>query len=282
MTNNKNLHIFEDFAVNRKRHLKKIFRISLDGQYANKYDIYLTSLKFKLLQYTIANNQLRKGNFMATQKQIKANRKNAQKSTGPKTDEGKAAVSQNAVKHGLFAQSVIYGENQAEYEAFHDNFLADHAPVVAMELFLAERAANLAWRLKRAERMQNEVIEDMIGRKVTTNPARRARESYYYNQGRRPDEPGVDLDDLPLGRIATIDFGYCRVLDRMLMYERRIENSLHKTLRELERRQLIRQFKQQEAEQELSRQETNQLAENNSDLKKRNISLRCHSWWKVW
>ncbi len=217
-------------------------------------------------RFTVTNYE--RENPMATQKQIKANRKNAQKSTGPKTDQGKAAVSQNAVKHGLFTESVIYGENQAEYEVFHENFLVEYAPVGAMELFLAERAVNLAWRLKRAERMQNEVIEDMIGRKVTTNPARRARESYYYNQGRRPDEPGVDLDDLPLGRIATIDFRYCRVLDRMLMYERRIENSLHKTLRELERRQLIRQFKQQEAEQELSRQETNQLAENNSDLKK--------------
>ena len=155
---------------------------------------------------------------MSTKKQIEANRQNAQKSTRPKTAEGKATVSQNAVKHGLFAQSVIYGENQAEYEAFHDNFFAEHAPVGAMELFLAERAANLAWRLKRAERMQNEVIEDMIGRKVTNNPARRARECYYYNQGRRPDEPGIDLDELPLGRIATNDFAYCRVLDRMLIY----------------------------------------------------------------
>ena len=113
---------------------------------------------------------------MSTQNQIDANRKNAQKSAWPKTDEGKAAVSQNAVKRGLFTESVIYSENQAEYEVFHENFLVEYAPVGAMELFLAERAANLAWRLKRAERMQNEVIEDMIGRKVTTNPARRARE----------------------------------------------------------------------------------------------------------
>ena len=205
---------------------------------------------------------------MATQKQIKANRKNAQKSTGPKTDQGKAVVSQNAVKHGLFTESVIYGENQAEYEVFHENFLVEYAPVGAMELFLAERAVNLAWRLKRAERIQNEVIEDMIGRKVTTNPARRARESYYYNQGRRPDEPGVDLYELPLGRIATNDFAYCRVIDRMLMYERRIENSLHKTMRELEKLQLIRQYQQQEAEQEQLTQEPGRSAEKNGVLKK--------------
>jgi hypothetical protein len=182
---------------------------------------------------------------MATQKQTKANRTNAQKSTGPKTAEGKATVSQNAVKHGLFAQSVIYGENEGDYEAFHEKFFAKLDPVGAVELFLAERAANLAWRLKRAERMQNQVIEDMIGRLVTTNPARRRREDYYYNQGRRPDEPGVDLDELPLGRIANSDWSCNRVLDRMLMYERRIENSFHKTMHELERQKLIRQVEQQ-------------------------------------
>jgi hypothetical protein len=212
---------------------------------------------------------------MSTEKQTKANRQNAQKSTGPKTDQGKAAVSQNAVKHGLFAQSVIYGENEADYEAFHSKMFAEIDPVGAVELMLAERAANLAWRLKRAERMQNEVIEDMIGRKVTSNPARRARESYYVNQGIYRGDPRMDLDDLPLGRIATSDWSCNRVLDRMLMYERRIENSMMKTMRELERRQLIRQFQQQEAEQELPRQEPNQfrLAPNTAgglitDLKK--------------
>ncbi|MBN2592021.1 MAG: hypothetical protein JXA81_00835, partial [Sedimentisphaerales bacterium] len=55
---------------------------------------------------------------------------------------------------------------------------------------------------------------------------------------------------LQLGRIATHDWSNCRVLDRLMLYERRIENSLHKTMRELERRQLIRQYQQQEAEQE--------------------------------
>ena len=51
---------------------------------------------------------------MSTTAQIKANRQNARKSTGPKTDEGKAAVSQNALKHGIFAESVIEGENETD------------------------------------------------------------------------------------------------------------------------------------------------------------------------
>jgi hypothetical protein len=107
---------------------------------------------------------------MSTTAQTKANRENAQKSTGPRTEEGKAVVSQNAVKHGLFAaEAVITGENPADYQAYHDQFLAELAPYGMIEIMLAERIVNLAWRLQRAERMQNQVIDDMIGREVT-NP----------------------------------------------------------------------------------------------------------------
>jgi hypothetical protein len=185
---------------------------------------------------------------MATTAQILANRNNSRKSTGPKTEEGKAAVSQNAVKHGLFAESVIQGENEADYEAFHDKMLAELAPVGTVESMLAERVVSLWWRLRRAERMQNEAIEDMIGRKVTNLLSRHDREYYYYNQGIRPGDPRFALDDLPLGRIAISDWANSRVLDRMLMYERRIENSVIKITKELKRFQVIRRIEKQDAE----------------------------------
>jgi len=55
---------------------------------------------------------------MATDRQIAANRANAQKSTGPRTQAGKAASSANAIKSGVYAQStLIPGEDPAEYEA---------------------------------------------------------------------------------------------------------------------------------------------------------------------
>jgi hypothetical protein len=110
---------------------------------------------------------------MSTQKQINANRQNSRKSTGPRTAEDKAAVSENAVKHGLFAESIIKGENEADYEAFHDNMLIELAPVGAVELMLAERIVSLAWRLKRAERMQNQVIDDMMENYITNPLPRR-------------------------------------------------------------------------------------------------------------
>ena len=99
---------------------------------------------------------------MATQAQILANRRNAQKSTGPRTIEGKAAVSQNAVKHGLLARhTVITSETQADFNLHRDRILADLDPLRATESVLAERIVSLSWRLKRAERIQNKAIDAM-------------------------------------------------------------------------------------------------------------------------
>ncbi|HSV98536.1 MAG TPA: hypothetical protein VLI39_00075, partial [Sedimentisphaerales bacterium] len=91
---------------------------------------------------------------MASVAQIQANRSNAQKSTGPRTAQGKAVASQNAVKHGLLAeQVVIRGEDAAQFDLYREGMLADLAPVGEIETMLAERAVSLAWRLRRAERL---------------------------------------------------------------------------------------------------------------------------------
>ena len=76
---------------------------------------------------------------MATKAQIKANKQNSQKSTGPRTAEGKAAVSQNAVKHGLFAhEALIHGESQADFDLHREAFLAEWRPVGPTESMMAE------------------------------------------------------------------------------------------------------------------------------------------------
>jgi hypothetical protein len=182
---------------------------------------------------------------MATDKQIKANRQNAQKSTGPKTAGGKAAVSQNAIKHGLFTESVVTGETEAEYEAFHGELLAELAPRGVVELLLAERVVSLWWRLRRAERMQNQVIEDKIENRVTNPWAVSRREDHCYNEGLEPGDPRFEPEHLALGRIAISDWANCRIIDRMLLYERRIESSLNRAMKELKRFQTIRRIEWQ-------------------------------------
>jgi len=172
---------------------------------------------------------------MATEAQILANRLNAGKSTGPRTAEGKEIVSQNAVKHGLLARrAVIVGEDPWEFEFHRDRMLAELAPAGAMESMLAERVVSLSWRLRRAERVQNEAFDALIT-KDTDSPLARLTQSL-----RPRGDFDAGEDDSGLGRVVVKDFGHARVLDRLLMYERRIENSLYKTMTELQRLRLMR------------------------------------------
>jgi len=77
---------------------------------------------------------------MSTEAQILANRRNAQKSTGPRTSQGKSAVSQNAVKHGLLTRhDVITSESQADFDLYRQHLLDELTPVSPMESMLAER-----------------------------------------------------------------------------------------------------------------------------------------------
>ncbi len=112
---------------------------------------------------------------MSTQDQTNANRKNAQSSTGPKTDEGKATASQNAVKHGFFAKNdVISGEDLVAYEAHRQDVYNEYAPLGPTESVLTQRIASLTWRLMRADRLQTTVINTLVAaqQKATPPPVR--------------------------------------------------------------------------------------------------------------
>ena len=87
---------------------------------------------------------------MATDKQFQANRQNAQKSTGPKTPEGRAAVRLNGVKHGLTAETIVLkGESEADYTNLLDSLEAEHDPATPTEEILVVQLAMATWRLRR-------------------------------------------------------------------------------------------------------------------------------------
>jgi len=89
---------------------------------------------------------------MASQKQIEANRRNALKSTGPKTDEGKAAVCMNALRHGLRARSILIpGENPEEYDRLCASLEAEWRPRNTTEQLLLEQMVTAHWKLARLE-----------------------------------------------------------------------------------------------------------------------------------
>ena len=184
---------------------------------------------------------------MTTQAQILANRQNAQKSTGPRTAEGKAIVAKNATKHGLFAQdNVVIPENQAQFDALRDEMLADLAPVGAMEVILAERIVSLTWRLKRAERMQDEVIDVKIRSEINSSKPLLSKTLITGKPSRLSKNSKRCYDDLALGLVTKWDFEGDKVLDRLSIYERRFEASLFKTMAEFQKLRRARKAKEAE------------------------------------
>jgi hypothetical protein len=180
---------------------------------------------------------------MATEAQIIANRRNARKSTGPRSRQGKTAISQNAIKHGLLArQAVIRSENRAEFCLYRDWMLAELAPAGPMESMLAERIISLSWRLKRAGHIQKLTIDAMNEDNANSPFTKLTKSLLQKQQNQSKTKTSPPAADLTLGRLAIKDFSSARVLERLLMYERRLEHSLYKTIYELKRLQLIRQL----------------------------------------
>src|SRR6266700_43698 len=102
-----------------------------------------------------------KPNQLATisERKLQANRKNAKKSTGPKTPRGKAFSQRNAVKHGLFAMHImdfdVLREDPQQYEELLQGLREQYRPIGQAEELEVERAALCWWRLKRVWRYEN-------------------------------------------------------------------------------------------------------------------------------
>ena len=179
---------------------------------------------------------------MASEKQIVANKRNAQRSTGPRTPQGKSVASLNSVKHGLTAnQTVIKSEDQAEFDLHREQIIDELAPDTPIESFLAERIVDLTWKLKRIGYLQNQTI-DALGT-PKTGPLAKLQQSILAKYAPATQNETSEPDpELALGRLAIKDFSNSRVLERLLMYERRTENSLFKTMLELQRLNMIKKL----------------------------------------
>jgi len=97
-----------------------------------------------------------------SEKQLAANRVNAAKSTGPRTDAGKLRSSQNAMKHGLAAENftVVRLEDPSELTQLHEHLVAAYKPVNSQERFAIERIALAQHSLRRASCLEAGLFTD--------------------------------------------------------------------------------------------------------------------------
>src|SRR5262249_19734773 len=99
--------------------------------------------------------QIRKQSAMTSYRQIEANRRNALRSTGPRTQAGKRLSRRNALRHGLTAETIIGSLEDAEdYSAFEAAIIADYDAQSAVEHELVLRLGSLLLRLRRATIME--------------------------------------------------------------------------------------------------------------------------------
>lgn len=92
-------------------------------------------------------------------KQLAANRRNAKKSTGPRTVQGRAVSKMNALKHGILSKEVLVGgengcESAREFTALHRRFVEDLQPDGPIEEMLVDQIVTAHWRLRRALRAE--------------------------------------------------------------------------------------------------------------------------------
>jgi len=152
---------------------------------------------------------------MPSQRQLNANRRNAQLSTGPRTPEGRAAVGLNALRHGLTAQTaVLPNESPEEFQELLDAFLAEYQPIGPTETLLVEQMAMAAWRLRRMRALET----GLFSLRMSQLPR---------------DQNAVASD--PSSRAFAYDASGSRAIESLSRYETRIERSFYRALHELER-----------------------------------------------
>jgi hypothetical protein len=100
---------------------------------------------------------------MATPAQITANRANAQKSTGPRSAEGKSASRFNALKHGIDAASIVIpGEDRAVYEALAADYRSDFRPQSPSELFHVDTMLRADWQKRRLQVVEGDLARTLL------------------------------------------------------------------------------------------------------------------------
>jgi hypothetical protein len=166
-------------------------------------------------------------------RKVESNRRNSQKSTGPKTATGKKRVSKNAVRHGFFSKFLLIQhrdgkESQNEYDNLYTGVRKHYQPVGWLEELWVEKIAVCSWRLRRLIRCESGQIARAL-----------AGHSYELQQSKADDlaEPAsAPLSNPEMDALTDHLFlPEKEELDKLLRFEAMINRQLNHAIAELER-----------------------------------------------
>lgn len=179
----------------------------------------------------------------------RANRLNAQKSSGPVTAEGKARSSQNAITHGLFCSDLLIGQETAEELAEVEEHVMDRMrPGDVVEMELTETYIRSFWKLRRLRGVEQLVY---------LSEARSIQQKLDASYEQHPSEPEEERSESPHACMVMLRLmnREDQMLERLGRYEHRLQGTMHRCMRELrqlqkdKRRQELEAIKEEEREQ---------------------------------
>ena len=198
---------------------------------------------------------------MTTQAKIESNRRNATRSTGPRTRAGKVKSSRNALRHGLLSHAgLLPDEDREVFEGFRHRLEVSLAPADEVEHVRVDRVIMAAWRLRRAQRVEASVL----ARRMADERARLAnaeaqscqrnamleivsKEGWEITDPERRESSleraraaGAERDGEVLGGAFIADAETSNALSKLSRYETAHERSLGRALHELQRVQAAR------------------------------------------
>ena len=198
---------------------------------------------------------------MSSDKQIAANRLNAQGSTGPRSPAGKAKVSTNALRHGLTGRSIVLpNENPEDFEAFRAGLLTSLDPQDELEEALADKYVADAWRLRRVPSLEATVFrcgyQESVVRQAKESVRKyehtvleefslkekevaACRRQAHEEAEQKLERARAELDD-PSFHAPRVLKKYSQPLSNLWRYEVALERSMLRTLHELQRLQAKR------------------------------------------
>ncbi len=164
-------------------------------------------------------------------KQVLANQQNAEHSTGPRTREGKRAVSLNALRHGLTSQLVVLpNEDHSHYIRFSTALKADLKPEGTVEKMLAQTICDTQWRLERGRAMESTILA--MGH-LEAQPTHIAE---------------IEIRDVQTAMVEANTWArHESVLRNIHMQETRLTRALYKAMAELREHQARRKQEAQDA-----------------------------------
>ena len=168
--------------------------------------------------------------FSAESARTLANRRNAQKSTGPKTEAGKAASSQNRLAHGLCSEELLIGgETTADFEALLGSVRKAYHPVNDEETMLTDQLVQALWRFNRAQRVETTMLQSTQMIRLVASNARG-----------NTDVEFEEMDPIQGDNMLTVAFATdldYKHIERITRYMTTMERSYQRALKALQHAQ---------------------------------------------